>query len=65
MSVEENIQFATAHLTAGPRDAHATGIVAVVGPTAVKRRALVQKNARQHRWISEASRQQREVVRWV
>src|SRR5215213_8757894 len=46
------------------QDAHTTGIAAVVGPTAEKRRALAQKNARGHRWISEAGRQQREVVRW-
>jgi transposase len=47
------------------QDAHATGIAAgVVGPTGEKRRALAQKNARQHRWISEAGRQHREVVRW-
>jgi transposase len=46
------------------QDAHATGIAAVVGPTAEKRRALAHKNARQHRWISEAGRQHREVVRW-
>jgi hypothetical protein len=46
------------------QDAHATGIAAVVGPTGEKRRALAQKNARQHRWISEAGRQQREVVQW-
>jgi transposase len=46
------------------QDVDATGITAVVGPTAEKRRALVQKNARQHRWISEAGRQHREVVRW-
>src|SRR5215207_9967765 len=36
------------------QDAHTTGIAAVVGPTGEKRRALAQKNARQHRWISEA-----------
>jgi transposase len=46
------------------QDAHATGITAVVGPTAEKRRALAQKNARQHRWVAQAGRQQREVVRW-
>jgi transposase len=47
------------------QDAHATAIAAVVGPAGEKRRALLaQKNARQHRWISEAGRQQREVVRW-
>jgi Transposase DDE domain/Transposase domain (DUF772) len=46
------------------QDAHATGIAAVVGPTAEKRRALAQKNARQHRWICKAGRPQRGVVRW-
>jgi transposase len=46
------------------QDAHATGIAAMVGPTAEKRRALAQKNARQHRWIAQAGRQQREIVRW-
>src|SRR5215212_221438 len=46
------------------QDAHATGITAVGGPTAEKRRALAQKNARQHRWIAQAGRQQREAVRW-
>jgi hypothetical protein len=43
---------------------HATGIGAVVGPTAEKRRALAQKNVRQHRWFAQAARQEREVVRW-
>ena len=46
------------------QDAHPSRITAVVGPTAEKRRALVQKNARGHRWIAQAGRQQREVVRW-
>jgi transposase len=46
------------------QDALATGIAAVMGPTAEKRRALAQKNARQHRWIAQAGRQHREVVRW-
>jgi transposase len=47
------------------QDAHTSGIAAVVGPTPEKRRALLaQNNARQHRWISEAGRQHREVVRW-
>src|SRR5215203_7036202 len=46
------------------QDAHPTRITAVVGATAEKRRALAQKNARQHRWIAQAGRQQREVVRW-
>jgi transposase len=44
------------------QDVDATGITAVVGPTAEKRRALAHNNARQHRWISEAGRQHREVV---
>src|SRR3712207_3519370 len=39
-------------------------IAAVVGPKPEKRRALAQKNACQQRWICEAGRQQREVVRW-
>jgi hypothetical protein len=46
------------------QDAHPTGIDALVGPTGEKRRALAQKNARQHRWIAQSGRQQREVVRW-
>jgi transposase len=46
------------------QDVHASGITAVVGPTGEKRRALAHNNARQHRWISEAGRQHREVVRW-
>jgi transposase len=46
------------------QDARTAGIAVVVGPTAEKRRALAQKNACQHRWISEAGRQHREVVRW-
>jgi hypothetical protein len=35
-----------------------------MGPAAEKRRALAQNNARQHRWIAQAGRQHREVVRW-
>jgi Transposase DDE domain len=46
------------------QDVHPSRIPAVVGPTAEKRRALAHKNARQHRWIAQAGRQQREVVRW-
>jgi hypothetical protein len=46
------------------QDAHPSRITAVVGPTAEKRRALAQNNARHHRWIAQAGRQQREVVRW-
>ena len=46
------------------QDAHPTRITAVVGPTAEKRRALAHKNTRQHRWIAQAGRQHREIVRW-
>jgi transposase len=35
-----------------------------VGPTGQEGRALSEANARQHRWIAQAGRQQREVVRW-
>jgi IS5 family transposase len=37
---------------------------AVVGPTGQEGQALSETNARLHRWIEEAGRQQREVVRW-
>jgi transposase len=38
---------------------------AVVGPVSQEeRRTLAERNARQHRWIGEAGRQKREVVRW-
>jgi transposase len=46
------------------QDAHPSRSTAVVGPTAEKRRALAHKNARQHRWVAQAGRQHREVVRW-
>jgi len=37
----------------------------VVGPASQEeRRTLAERNARQHRWIGEAGRQKREVVRW-
>ncbi len=40
-------------------------IAAVVGPVGQEeRRTLAEKNARQHRWIAQAGRQKREVVRW-
>ena len=39
-------------------------IAAVVGPTGQEGQALSETNARLHRWIEEAGRQQREVVRW-
>ena len=43
----------------------ASEIAAAVGPVGQKeRRTLAQRNARQHCWIAEAGRQQREVVRW-
>jgi hypothetical protein len=41
------------------------GVVAgVVGPEGDERQALAQTNARQHRWMAEAGRQERGVVRW-
>jgi len=46
------------------QDAYTRGIAAVAGPTGEKRRALAQKNARQHRWMSETGRQHREIARW-
>jgi len=39
-------------------------LVGVVGPEGGERQALAQTNARQHRWIAEAGRQERGVVRW-
>ncbi len=39
-------------------------IASVVGPAGQESQALSEKNARLHRWIEEAGRQQREVVRW-
>ena len=35
-----------------------------VGPVAQEGRALSEANARRHRWIAQAGRQQREVLRW-
>jgi hypothetical protein len=43
---------------------HSGAITGVVGPEGDERRALAQTNARQHRWIAEAGRQERGVVRW-
>jgi transposase len=41
------------------------GVVAgVVGPEGDERQALAQTNPRQHRWMAEAGRQERGVVRW-
>ena len=43
----------------------ASEIPAVVGPVGQEeRRTLAERNARQHRWIAQAGRQKREVVRW-
>jgi transposase len=39
-------------------------LAGVVGPEGDGRQALAQTNARQHRWIAEAGRQERGVVRW-
>jgi transposase len=45
--------------------ANAPEITAVVGPAGQEEgRALSEANARRHRWIARAGRQQREVVRW-
>jgi transposase len=47
------------------REEDPSGVVAgVVGPEGDQRRALAQTNTRQHRWIAEAGRQERGVVRW-
>ena len=62
--LKEHLEEIFSEQTPFTQDADVTGITAVVGPTDEKRRALAQKNARQHRWISKAGRQQREVVRW-
>ncbi len=39
-------------------------VAGAVGPEDDERQALAQTNARQHRWIAEAGRQERGVVRW-
>jgi transposase len=39
-------------------------LAGVVGPEGNERQALAQTNARQHRWIAKAGRQERELVRW-
>ena len=38
--------------------------ITAVGPAGQEGRALWEANAKRHRWIEEAGRQQREVVRW-
>jgi hypothetical protein len=38
--------------------------ITAVGPTGRVVRALSEANAKRHRWIAQAGRQQREVVRW-
>jgi hypothetical protein len=43
---------------------HSGVLAGVVGPEGDERQALAQTNARQHRWITEAGRQERAVVRW-
>jgi hypothetical protein len=62
--LKEHLEEIFSEQTPFIQGADARGIAAVVGPTGEKRRALAQKNARQHRWISKAGRQHREVVRW-
>jgi hypothetical protein len=61
--LDEHLEEIFTEQTPFTHGADARGITAVVGPTAEKRRALAHKNARQHRWIAQAGRQQREVVR--
>jgi hypothetical protein len=62
--LKEHLEEIFSEQTPFIQGADARGIAAVVGPTGEKRRALAQNNVRQHRWISEAGRQHREVVRW-
>ena len=38
--------------------------IPAVGPAGLEGQALSEANAKRHRWIEEAGRQQREVVRW-
>ena len=52
--LKEHLEEIFSEQTPFTQDADVTGITAVVGPTDEKRRALAQKNARQHRWISKA-----------
>jgi len=47
------------------QDTDHSGVVAgIVGPEGQERQALAQTNALRHRWIAEAGRQEREVLRW-
>jgi transposase len=47
------------------QDEDCPGVIAgVVEPEGHERQALVQRNARQHRWIAKNGRQERELVRW-
>ena len=45
-------------------EGQSTSEIAIVGPAGQEGRALSEANARRHRWIAQAGRQQREVVRW-
>jgi transposase len=45
-------------------EGQSTPEIAVVGPAGREGRALSEANAKRHRWIEKAGRQQREVVRW-
>ena len=47
-----------------PQEGANTLQTTAVGPTGQEGRALSEANARQHRWIAQAGRQQREVLRW-
>ena len=45
-------------------EGHSAVLAGCVGPDGDERQALARTNARQHRWIAENGRQEREVVRW-
>ena len=47
-----------------PSEEHPADIAGAVGPKGNQRRGLARKNARQHRWIGGAGRQERAVARW-
>jgi transposase len=49
---------------AQPAEGANTLEIAAVGPAGQEGRALAEANVRQHRWIEEAGRQEREVLRW-
>jgi transposase len=62
--LEEHLAGIFPEQTRSVEDADAPQITAVVGPAGQDSQALSKTNSRLHRWIEEAGRQQREVVRW-